>query len=698
MAFTQELNNLNIKNNLDYLSYLALNKYKDKILLIDNISEENLLIIFEKLVQNLIFNKNKILIVSQDSLNTLKDNRIIKLLNGKVINLTEDIDFKNYLKEQILSLPELTGKTYISKVDVISRKIERKIDIILKLIKLLRNKDENNLSLIEKYNITYKKLSKYDYLYNYYKIFRIKKPFMDYSYEELKNAKERIINSEIIDKYLRYRRYIDNSMFKVLQNEINFYVYKEALLRLKELNKRENLKIPLINSKYTKDFLDNYFVNQNMKEEDVEVLANIVNIKYNSGMIKQKEKKSIFKFIYKKFKDNEYEKRVEEFKKIEKDIKDEYIGNLNNLNYYLNEIVFLKEILIEEEYNALIKSYIFSEDIKEKLEAYIKIINISCNIKETINYIDSLEKIELDILDYCYSSLEYKDEIKDLINTIDYLKLFFEIENTEVLNKDFLETSNKYENLIGEIENDLKLKDELMRNSLNLVWNNIIREKLQVSKLTKEKIDYDNEELYEKLFPCILTDLASLYKIDNFQKYMSNFEKIIIFDNKLNSKYIDFIKDINLKERIILMLKDKYINYSDLIEEEIHKLNDDLKELERDYIKKYSKDRQEIFVESLSKHIAGLGYNYIRNYKIGVYKVPILINDIKLKNKIAILIDGDVTNYNDFIFIDDLYIKKELEDNNIDFYRIWTRDLWTNKERTYDKLVDFLNNKLIYNS
>lgn len=698
MAFTQELNNLNIKNNLDYLSYLALNKYKDKILLIDNISEENLLIIFEKLVQNLIFNKNKILIVSQDSLNTLKDNRIIKLLNGKVINLTEDIDFKNYLKEQILSLPELTGKTYISKVDVISRKIERKIDIILKLIKLLRNKDENNLSLIEKYNITYKKLNKYDYLYNYYKIFRIKKPFMDYSYEELKNAKERIINSEIIDKYLRYRRYIDNSMFKVLQNEINFYVYKEALLRLKELNKRENLKIPLINSKYTKDFLDNYFVNQNMKEEDVEVLANIVNIKYNSGMIKQKEKKSIFKFIYKKFKDTEYEKRVEEFKKIEKDIKDEYIGNLNNLNYYLNEIVFLKEILIEEEYNALIKSYIFSEDIKEKLEAYIKIINISCNIKETINYIDSLEKIELDILDYCYSSLEYKDEIKDLINTIDYLKLFFEIENTEVLNKDFLETFNKYENLIGEIENDLKLKDELMRNSLNLVWNNIIREKLQVSKLTKEKIDYDNEELYEKLFPCILTDLDSLYKIDNFQKYMSNFEKIIIFDNKLNSKYIDFIKDINLKERIILMLKDKYINYSDLIEEEIHKLNDDLKELERDYIKKYSKDRHEIFVESLSKHIAGLGYNYIRNYKIGVYKVPILINDIKLKNKIAILIDGDVTNYNDFIFIDDLYIKKELEDNNIDFYRIWTRDLWTNKERTYDKLVDFLNNKLIYNN
>lgn len=698
MAFTQELNNLNIKNNLDYLSYLALNKYKDKILLIDNISEENLLIIFEKLVQNLIFNKNKILIVSQDFLNTLKDNRIIKLLNGKVINLTEDIDFKNYLKEQILSLPELTGKTYISKVDVISRKIERKIDIILKLIKLLRNKDENNLSLIEKYNITYKKLSKYDYLYNYYKIFRIKKPFMDYSYEELKNAKERIINSEIIDKYLRYRRYIDNSMFKVLQNEINFYVYKEALLRLKELNKRENLKIPLINSKYTKDFLDNYFVNQNMKEEDVEVLANIVNIKYNSGMIKQKEKKSIFKFIYKKFKDTEYEKRVEEFKKIEKDIKDEYIGNLNNLNYYLNEIVFLKEILIEEEYNALIKSYIFSEDIKEKLEAYIKIINISCNIKETINYIDSLEKIELDILDYCYSSLEYKDEIKDLINNIDYLKLFFEIENTEILNKDFLETSNKYENLIGEIENDLKLKDELMRNSLNLVWNNIIREKLQVSKLTKEKIDYDNEELYEKLFPCILTDLDLLYKIDNFQKYMSNFEKIIIFDNKLNSKYIDFIKDINLKERIILMLKDKYINYSDLIEEEIHKLNDDLKELERDYIKKYSKDRHEIFVESLSKHIAGLGYNYIRNYKIGVYKVPILINDIKLKNKIAILIDGDVTNYNDFIFIDDLYIKKELEDNNIDFYRIWTRDLWTNKERTYDKLVDFLNNKLIYNN
>lgn len=680
---------------IDYVSYLVLEKYHNKMLLIDNCSEEVLISIFERLLQNYIFNKNKVLIISQGFINTLKEDKIIHLLNGKAINLTEDVDFKSYLKEQILSLPELTGKTYISKVDVISRKIERKTDLISNLIKLLYDKDENNLSLVEKYNITYKKLSKYDYLYNYYKIFRIKKPFMDYSYYDIKNAKEKIINSNAIDKYLRYKRYTDNTTFKVLKERINNFILEEALYKLKNLNKKEILRIPLINSKYKKDFIDNYFVNQNMKEEDAVILANIVNIKYNSELLKKKEKKSIFKFLNKKVKDDEYENRVKQFKKIENKIKEEYKTNLNSLNSYINEIVFLRDILIDEEYKALIKGYIYGEDIKEKLESYEKIISITCNIKETINYVSNLDKIKVDILDYSYSSLEYKDEIKNLIENIDVLKLYFEIENMEVLNRDLLESSNKYENLINEIKADLEYKNELMKNSLNLIWNNIIREKLHVSKLTKEKIDFDKEELYGDLFPCILTDLDSLYKIENYKNYINNFEKIIIFDKELNNKYIDFIEDLSLNEKIILLLKDNNINLNNLIEDRTHKLNDNLIELENDLTKKFSGTRSEIFIENLGKHIGGLGYNYIQGYRLGAYNIPILINDIKLKKKIAILIDGNISNYKGYTFINDIYIKKALEEKNIDCYRIWTRDIWLNKGKTYDKLEEFLNSRII---
>ena len=124
--------------------------------------------------------------------------------------------------------------------------------------------------------------------------------------------------------------------------------------------------------------------------------------------------------------------------------------------------------------------------------------------------------------------------------------------------------------------------------TLNLIWNNIIREKLHVSKLTKEKIDFDKEELYGDLFPCILTDLDSLYKIENYKNYINNFEKIIIFDKELNNKYIDFIEDLSLNEKIILLLKDNNINLNNLIEDRTHKLNDNLIELENDLTKKFS--------------------------------------------------------------------------------------------------------------
>ena len=695
MALNKETNNFKIINYLDYLSYLSLEKYKDKMLLIEGFSEDMLLCIFEKILQNLIFNKKKVLIISSDFLNVIKDNKIIKLIKGKEINLTENINLKKYLREQILNLPELTGKTYISKVDVISRRINRKIDIITNFIKLLHDKDENNLSLLEKYNITYKKLSKYDYLYNYYKRFRIKKALMDYSYRELKNAKEKIINSNIVDEYLRYRRYIDNSMFKVLKEDINIFILKEALVNLKKLNNRENLQITLINSKYKQDFLDNYFVNQNMKEEDVDVLANIVNIKFNSELIKKKEKKSFFKFFNRKIIDNEYENKLNEFKNIENDIKKEYISNLNSLNYYINEVIFLKDILKEEEYNALIKNYISGEDIKEKLEAYEKIVNISINIRETINYINTLDKIILDILDYSYSNLEYKDEMMNLISNLDYLKLHYEIENTEVLNKDLLENSNKYESLLSEIKNDLKIKDDLIKNSLNLVWNNVIREKLQISKLTKEKIEIDNEESYNDLFPCIITDLSSLYRIENFRKYLINFEKIIIFDKELEDEYLNFIKDINLKEKIILFLREENICLKDLKYKELHRLREDLDELENNFKTKCIIQRNESFMRDLCKFIRGLGYSFIQNYKIGIYNIPILINDIKLKKKIAILLDGDISKLGEYVIIDDLYIKDELNANNIESYRIWTRDIWLNKVKSYDKLEEFLKTKLV---
>ncbi|EOR20596.1 hypothetical protein A500_16200 [Clostridium sartagoforme AAU1] len=399
--FDKEKNVLDLYN-FSYISELILKySYEYEHLIITEHSYECLLDIFNYLLSDFLFNKKQILVLSNTYINEIKESEIITSLGSRVIQFKENIDIDACVKEQILSLPQLTGKTLISKVNLLSRNIDKNVNLIRSILSFFTDQSEKSLSILDKYTITNNCLSKYDYLFKYYKIFRIKKPLEKYSYSEIYSTVNKLINSDVIKRYIRYRRFTNNNMIKILKDKINYNELDLIISKIDELVKDAEFKISFIESQYTSDFIETFSINPDMKYNDINNLVNIVNFKYNYHLLTQKKKNKFFGLFKNKKNLIDQENNLTNFVNFENQIKNEYLINLENLNFHLNKLKFLKDILKKEAYNELFNKLIKGEDLKEILVLYKKIINLCYGIKDIKKEIESLNPIESEILNYC---------------------------------------------------------------------------------------------------------------------------------------------------------------------------------------------------------------------------------------------------------------------------------------------------------
>lgn len=652
-------------------------------LIINNCSGDYLLDIFQGILYNRLFNQKQLLILSDEYINKIKCTDIIKNLDKRIIYLEEGINFEDSLKEQLLSLPEATGKTVISKVEVLSRSIDKKKDKLLDIINFFTLESNKSLSLIEKYRITRKKLSKYDPLYKYYNIYRIKKPLEKYSYFEVNDYVDKIINSDIIKKYIKYRRFIDNNMFKKLKEPTNYEKLKLGIYKIDELIKESKFQVPLIRSQYTEDFIETFSVNPNMENDDLKNLVNIVNFKYNYNLLKH-QKKSKFLGIFSKKKDtSEYENNLNKFLSIEEEITKEYSDNLKNLNSYINKLEFLKSILKEEEYNKLFISLINGEDLKEDLLVYKKIFNISNEIIDTVNLINELESIELEILNYCYNNIEDKKDMEDIIKSIPKLKLYLEIEDQEYKSPSVLEKYRDFDMLLKDLYTDIMIRNNLIPESINSIWDNKLRERFKVLKANIEKVDLSDKEIINDLFPCVIYKLSDLGAMSIKEKNIT-FDKVIVIDEKENidSSKLEVIK--SLSKNIIVLCKDKIY---DSIEFKEYK-NLDVLEIRKSVNSNSS--TEDVIINEIQKYLEGLGYIIEKNVCIDEFNIKLLIKDNNLNTIAALEIDSESININTACKLKDIYLNKILKDKDIKLYRVWSRDWWINKSRELLRIEEFL--------
>ncbi|EEH97875.1 hypothetical protein PMY56_10545 [Clostridium tertium] len=668
----------------DYIIESIIRYLKDnKDLIINNCSEEYLINIFECILYKLLFNENQVLILCDDYINKVIDTSVIKNLDKRAIYLKGSIDFESNLKERLLSLPEATGKTIISKVEVLSRSIDKKTTQLIDLIKFFTLSNNKSLSLIEKYKVTQRKLNKYDSLYEYYSIYRIRKPFEKYSYFEVDNCVNEIIKSDLIKKYIKYRRFIDNNKFKILKEPVNYEMLNLAIYKIDELNKDTNFKVPLNYSQYTEDFIETLSINQKMPNEDLKSLVNLVNLKYNYNLLTHQKKNRLLS-IFTKRKDNaKYENNLNKYSSIEDDITKEYEDNLRNINSYIDKLNFLKNVLNDEEYKSFLAALIRGKDLKDDLLKYRKIFYISYEMRDVLNLLKHLSEIEIEILNYAYNNIEDKKYMEDIIISIPKLKLYLEIEEDEIRFSDTIDKYKDFGKLLNELNEDIRIRNSLISESINYIWDNKLREKLKIGKNNIDKVDFSDKEITKALFPCIISKLDNL-QLKNINDNNIKFDKVIYLGKitNLDDKTLETLKD--LSKSIIILCKDKVDTPLNLKRYE----NIDILNIDKSIT--YDNSSENIIINEIQKYLEGLGYISEKNVCIDNFNIELLIKDNNLNTIAALEIDSETININSSYKLKDIYLNKVLKDKNIKLYRVWSRDWWINKSKELCKLEEFL--------
>jgi hypothetical protein len=654
---------------LNYISNTILNNNDSKRLLINNINEEDMLKVINEITSHYLFNKEQVLIISNTEKSKILNEEIFKSLGKRLIDFQDNYDLSDRIKKILLDLQDQTGKTTISKIELINRDIKKKYEILGQINKLFLNKNINDSSLIEKYETTERRINNFDSYYKYYKTFRIKKPLNIYSYSDVKESCENIINSDYSSYYVKYRRFIDNDIFKCLKHPINYDILYKSISKIKHLIKNKTINYNLMYSKYTSDFIDVFFLNDTMDKNYIMSLSNIINLKYNNSILKTDRKKEWFK-IFKKKKKLLEEDNLNLFSNFQKEIYNEYINNYNSICMLKDKLSFLIEILSDGTYIETLRNIVRGEDVYETLEYYLKIFEIAYKSKKNIEVINDISSIELDILNYCYEDLEEKKEINSLISTIPKLKLYLDIEEEETKYTNIIKIYNEYDKMLDSIINSINKRNSLLYNAINNVWDNQLRE---ASSLLMENINYISMESLNRFFPCIISN-NSIDILESLIDKKFYFKKIIVLTDDYCSTTNNILN--GLGENIIILSKTNNSNINNF------KIIDTIK-----LYNSYKTDNNEnILVTEIN--------NYLKNkmLSIGTNIDDNHLEQLKIepKKKIAVIVSPSSKKFDYNNIITDIYISYYYKENNVNTYRVWYRDWWIDKYGELTKLEKYI--------
>lgn len=648
-----------------------------------NVLIENDIIHDEEVLLNLIgdnlYKENGVIIVSdnEEEIKAIKEKFPKRTLLLKDYFENKD-EVLNNIKSDIESFSANTGKTTLSKIQVLSREIDKKVDYLDKISLFLKEKRYTGLSLMEMYDITEKRLRKGDERYEYYRVFRVKKPFLDYSYEELNKGVNDVIDKFIINKYIKFKRFANNKLFTKVKSNIT----AEAIDRVNRkisvlLNNEQAFELPINNSQYTDDFLEYYVQNYHMKEEEVSKIAKEVNNKYNCELLETSEVNGILKIFKGKKILKEKEENEKEYIKIYNMIYDEFLDNLECLSIFINAFGFLKEAITDDEFDTFINTLLNGDEVIEYLKTLKNALSIYEGFRDLTKDVKNLDGLYLEILEYAYESIEKKEDIKKVLKYLPNLYLYLAIEETEIKMKSSMCHFDEIEKFIDEIVKSQDTKRGFILEGIDYIWENKVKEIIK-----GEKVSVIFDEIEEKK---ILNIMSSIYpiiiaeNIDEIEAFKENevIKKLIVLSQNSNIDYNAF-EDFDK----IIYSKD---NISDKVEGYI-KISEVYTENENESIPSQSKLQLE-----LKQSIEKMGYKVKTNLYINGYRMDLVVYKAESKENV-LLIECDNRIYTDSynVFIDDIKKYHELKEEGYKILRVWSRDWWNSKRNIINKLSEIL--------
>lgn len=713
--------NLFLISTLDYTQEMAVNiTNEDTNLIITGDSSSGKTETVINIISNCLSQGKRILILSKNSNTRNNIYKRLSYINNKILLLNDsniDLDyFYSELLNAVSDLSKNTGKTTLSKIKVLSRDIDKKLEMLNSINELFYKIRPSGLNLLDMYKLTEKKITNSDTLNEYYKIYRIRKPFINYNYTDLKKSVDTLILKDNIDQYVKYRRFKNNKLFSKLIKNINKDSISLALSNITSLlDNSLSFELPLCNSKYTEDFTANFLIDNTIEDDYIKTLAELVNLKHNSYILNKnnmiKKWNPAYWLKYKSLLKCEEDKKIT-FNNMEREIIVEFNENLENINLYIKSFDFIKNIVNEDEYKNFVKILLKNEDIIEYMINLKNTLNIYDSFKDVTRYVADFTTIENELLSYCYNNLERKEDIKKLLSFIPSLYLIHSIEEIETSEHDILHYYKNFEIILKEIQLSIDTKISFVPTGIKYTWDNIVSDLLSLQSSNPSNIieylnnNTENMEICDFLnlfkdiifdiYPCFILNYEYLDILLPDTKGL--FDVIIIYDGttiQVNDLKSDIYKDnthILIGESINNPVGSLLNVYSK--EYTLVKLNYNYKDLSHSFDKniKFNSYLQKELYETF----VGLGYKLRINVAMSGYILDIVIYDNNYIKTILVLECDDII-YNDAYNARevDLFKRKYLENNSLNIIRVWTRDWWINKKGEIKKIQRILEELLL---
>ena len=320
------------------------------------------------------------------------------------------------------------------------------------------------------------------------------------------------------------------------------------------------------------------------------------------------------------------------------------------------------------------------EDINEKVMFYYKVLQISKDIKNIKNYIESLDLNTKEVLDYCYDNIEYKNDLEDIIKNIDKIKLYCDIESIEIRNNNIVSEYKRFDIIKESVYKDVKSRNLLIEEGLKLLWDNVIRESYKISNLNIDKIDYANKEIFKNITPIVLSDNTSIFDNEIFSE-IDSFDKIILLEP---NEIIDTeIIRRNIKKNKLIVFNSVT---KDIIESKYKIDRIDLNKIKEISIKENNINYN--ILKDIADYISNNGYVINKNVNYKEYTYKLVISKINNNKKIGIILDTEIFNYKEKYYIKELYSNEIEEDFFV--YRLWSRDIWLSRNIVLKKLLEYV--------
>ena len=441
------------------------------------------------------------------------------VLNSKAMYISDESKEKQAFYEKCLAAHQ---KNLIESLEDVGKlendynelesKIAEEVASLDTIYKVLNEKREFGLSLLEMYSSSYN-FSKSSGEYNTYLKLLENKDIMALSYKELCDAMFGIRSMDLGATYYNFLQDKEkNPIIDCTLPDLDIRTLAEIKGELEEIQKAKKGLFPISKYPYYRHVLTYY---ASLKDE--KALNRVVN--FENRM--------------------EYPRKV--FRgKTKRETKDQFIETLEAINDFASEYNCLKRVLTEDGYISVIDNVLrgntaYVKHVHEAIDNYIALRDIN-------KLLASLDAHKLMILNFAYTSCKSYANYIDIINKLLEIRIYHEVIRYEEECKDDLAKLVDYSNITSKIyklkEQQLSVAYELCSGKISRVYDELYdtakdnKDYLyQISKKSKFWPIRQTMEVYSKfiltLFPCWL---LSPENVSNLLPLTKNMFDVVIFD------------------------------------------------------------------------------------------------------------------------------------------------------------------------